>query len=163
MNRPAWVLLVSLFASVSEAQLLTPKEEKIDSLIMKYVEQNQVVPEIEYFQKSNWKSLDALGVRTLTFSGGKKYKLTSNGSGGKYQKEQGSWYIYDKYIVLETRKGKIPVYVIRHKKKTILLDQENLDIMKKLIRSFVAGDQWMGYLTEEDVLGFLNGFEKYDS
>ncbi len=163
MNKYGLIGILLALVYTGQAQLLSPQQEKIDSLIMAYIGESQVTPDPMDFQKTQWKTLDPVGGKFLKFSGGKSYVLKIHASNGKTISKKGKWYVYDKYIVLVDGKDKMPLYVIRDRGRIVLLDEENLAIMKTLIMGFVTGDQWMGYLTKKDVLGFLNGFEKHDS
>ncbi|MFY0627344.1 MAG: hypothetical protein JXR07_13670 [Reichenbachiella sp.] len=145
-----------------EAQLLSPDEAKIDSVVMYHLEAHLVKPDKEALKGSKWIIRDGMGNKTLRFNNNMKFKLKNNGVMGRYENFSGSWYIFNEYIVLELKKEKDPIYHIRYNGKIILVDQESINVMRRLMMAFITKDQLLSGITEETVFGFVKGYENDD-
>ncbi len=150
-----------LFGPRAWAQLLSPKEAAIDSMIMVSIESKLSVPVASQIRGA-WVYQDELGERKIEFNADGKFKMNNEGAMGLYSKQKGKWYIYDRYVVLDVRSEKAPMYYISYQGKTFLLDQQNIDVIRRLILGLVTRDQLVGGMNETTIFSFLKGFEKDD-
>ncbi|WP_109830484.1 hypothetical protein [Reichenbachiella versicolor] len=161
MNFFLALMLVSTSVLFSNTQLLDIQEVRLDSIITAYLESEVVKFDENYIQNSTWEYNTGMNNISLEFSS-RKFKIRSTGKKSKTVNRSGSWYIYDKYLVLDYKGEKRPMYVVNKGGRVIILDDHNVKIIIKLIMAFVSKEEWMGYLTKSDVFSFVDGFEKVD-
>ena len=152
------LVVLVLFSIRTMSQSSDASRAEIDSLIIHQLEKLIIDFDHNYISQSKWMYRDGTGSCTLLFSS-KHFKLDFDGARNRYDKVIGSWNIFDKYLVLETRKGKYPLYVIDKNGAPVILDDQHVAIMTGLIGAIVYNQQWAGYLTKSDIIGFVDGFE----
>lgn len=162
-NERLFVLVILLLLNVSTvfSQLLSPEATELDSAIMQHIESHLIVPAKEEIAGSKWTYIDVMGNSELSFYN-QKFQFKNNGVNGKYSKSKGSWYIHDKYVVIEVKNEKEPLFHLSYNGKIILLDQSKIDMMRTLILSLAAKGELVGELDDDTIFSFLNGFERND-
>lgn len=104
----------------TKAQLLSVEESKIDSMIMRHIDEAVIdFDELDVIG-SSWVHLDGMGERSIKFSK-RGYKLKWNGAQGKYESRSGKWYIYKKYLVVSHKGEKKPLFMVRKNGRIILI------------------------------------------
>lgn len=151
--------MIYLFSCAAFAQTM---EERVANYLEAFLKENQTtIPEAE-LSNTRWASTDAMGGKSISFNSNGRFVLKSNGFQALESKRKGKWYIHNTYVVLNEKKEKTPLYILKNENQKGLVDEAQIDVLKQLLTEASYKDGALKPYSYEEIFTFLNGMTIQD-
>ncbi len=133
-------------------------EEKVTAYLETFLSENKShISESELFE-TQWLTSDIMGRSQINFLQNFKFKRENAGFQANSSKVKGRWYVNNEFIVLEKKKEKTPLYVLQNGKAVILVDDDQIDVLRQLLTEASYKDGTLKPYSYSEIFTFLNGF-----
>ncbi|UXX78732.1 hypothetical protein N7E81_15335 [Reichenbachiella carrageenanivorans] len=147
-------LLMCLFSCAAFAQTM---EDRVTNYLEVFLEENKGAMTKAKLSNTRWATTDAMGGKSISFNSNGRFVLKTNGFQALENKRKGKWYINNEYVVLEEKKEKTPLYVLKNENQMMLVGDEQVDILKQLLVEASYKDGALKPYSYEEIFTFLNG------
>ncbi|MEO9803063.1 MAG: hypothetical protein ABJF04_07440 [Reichenbachiella sp.] len=154
-HRVILFLLLMIAGFSPEAQSL---EEEVTIYLESFLEDNKSFVTSNDLVETHWMTKDLMGSKTLNFDSKGRFKSKSYGFQASSTSLKGKWYINNEFIVLKVKKEKKPIYVLKNDEQLILVDDDQIDVLKQLLTEASYKDGELKPYTYSEIYTFLNGF-----
>ena len=107
---------------------------------------------------TEWATTDLMGKSKISFESNKKFKKEVDGFQAKTSKTKGRWYVNNEYVVLEVKKAKTPLYILKNENQIVLVDDDQIDVLKQLLTEASYKDDALKPYSYDEIFTFLNAF-----
>ncbi|MEP2023108.1 MAG: hypothetical protein ABJH98_09170 [Reichenbachiella sp.] len=107
---------------------------------------------------TEWATIDLMGKSKISFDSNKKFKKEIDGFQAKTNKTKGRWYVNNEYVVLEVKKAKTPLYILKNENQIVLVDDDQIDVLKQLLTEASYKDGALKPYSYDEIFTFLNAF-----
>ncbi|SMD31992.1 hypothetical protein SAMN04488029_0330 [Reichenbachiella faecimaris] len=133
-------------------------EEQVTIYLETFLDQNKSTIFDKMLNDSEWTTSDLMGESKINFDANKKFKRENGGFQATTNKVRGHWYIHNEYVVLEVKKVKTPMYILKNGDQIVLIDDDQIDILKQLLTEASYKDGALKPYSYDEIFTFLNGF-----
>ncbi|WP_420581024.1 hypothetical protein [Reichenbachiella sp.] len=147
--------LMLLGAELLQAQTM---EEKVVAYLEIFLTENKSFISEEELPGTIWSTSDIMGKSRILFLQNFKFKRENTGFQANSSKVRGNWYINNEFVVLEKKKEKTPLYVLKNNEEIILVDDDQIDVLKQLLTDASYKDGALKPYSYSEIFTFLNGF-----
>lgn len=142
----------------SQAMQAQTMEQKVADYLETFLSENKsFISETELFD-TQWSTSDLMGRSQIVFSENFKFMRKNTGFQASSSKDKGSWYVNNEYVVLERKKVKTPLFVLKNGQETILVNEDQIDVLKQLLTEASYKDGALKRYSATEIFTFLNGF-----
>lgn len=147
------ILVVSGFMVYAQTM-----EEKVTVYLEAFLSENKSSVSLSELSETEWATSDAMGKSKINFTANSKFKRENDGFQAGNNKVKGRWYINNEFVVLEVKKQKSPLYVLKNGKEIVLIDDDQIDVLKQLLTEASYKDGALKPYSYAEIFTFLNGF-----
>lgn len=155
MKRWSIFLLIFIAAEILQAQTI---EDKVTAYLETFLFENKAFIAEEELYGTVWSASDIMGQSQIIFSENFKFKRENNGFQASSNKLKGSWYINNEFVVLQRKKEKTPLFVLKNGEMTMLVEGDQIDVLKQLLTDASYKDGALKPYSYSEIFTFLNGF-----
>lgn len=133
-------------------------EEQVTIYLESFLADNKGFLKSNDLTETSWVTKDLMGTKTLSFDSNSKFKLKSQGFQASSGNLKGKWYINNEFVVLKIKKEKTPIYVLKNDDQLVLVDDDQIDVLKQLLTEASYKDGELKPYSYSEIFTFLNGF-----
>lgn len=155
MRSLAIFILFLLIGASIQAQTM---EEKVAMYLETFLTESKTTISPSQLEETDWTTSDLMGQSKMSFDSKRKFKRENAGFQANSSKAKGSWYIHNEYLVLEIKKEKIPMYMLKNESEIMLVDEDQIDVLRELLTEASYKDGALKPYSYDEIFTFLNGF-----
>lgn len=133
-------------------------EEKVTTYLETFLSDNKSFISESDLSGTQWSTSDMMGYSQISFFENFRFKKENTGFQANSSKTKGSWYVNNEFVVLERKKDKTPLYVLKNDETVILVDDDQIDVLKYLLTDVSYKDGALKPYSYAEIFTFLNGF-----
>lgn len=153
------LLFVFSIICLSSSLSAQTMEEKVTAYLEYFLNDNKSTMSASELSDTYWKSDDLMGGRSLFFDNKDRFKIKNDGFQANRLGFKGKWYLNKEFIVLEVKREKIPLYILKNDVEYVLVDDSQINILKQLLTEASYKDGALKPYSHEEIFTFLNGFK----
>lgn len=133
-------------------------EEQVSAYLDEFLAKHKATISAKELSNTQWATSDLMGASKISFVSSNRFKKQAKGFQASIDKTGGSWYIFNEYVVLEVKKEKTPLYVLKHGNDLVLVDDDQIDVLKQMLIDASYKDGELKSYSYSEIFTFLNGF-----
>lgn len=133
-------------------------EDKVTSYLEAFLSDSKTSIAASELANSEWHTSDLMGKSKIYFGDNYKFRREDDGFQAGNSKIKGRWYINNEFVVLEVKKQKVPLFVLKNEQEIVLVDDDQMDVLKQLLTEASYKDGTLKPYSYIEIFTFLNGF-----